>query len=81
MGYFGGYIGKRQLGGALKTKECVDKLFTLRAKMVGQGKVSQLRVASSSVITDFEINSTYRGAVEVFNLCRHLNHRDVLFTE
>ena len=30
MGYFGGYIGKRQPAGTLETKKCVDKLFTHR---------------------------------------------------
>jgi len=28
-----------------------------------------------------EMNSTFRGAVEVFNLCRHLHPNDVLFAE
>ena len=80
-GYFGGYIGKRQPGGSLETKKCVDKLFTLRAKMRGQGKASQARAASGRLITDLEMNSTYRGAVEVFNLCRNLHSHDVLFAE
>ena len=80
-GYFGGYIGKRQPGGALETKKCVDKLFTLRSKMAGKSKAQQLRAVSQRLITDLEMNSTYRGAVEIFNLCRHLNSRDVLFAE
>ena len=80
-GYFGGYIGKRQPGGSLETKKCVDKLLTLRAKMRGQGKASQARAASGRQITDLEMNSTYRGAVEVFNLCRNLHPHDVLFAE
>ena len=33
------------------------------------------------MITDLEMNSTYRGAVEVFNLCRNLHPHDVLFAE
>jgi hypothetical protein len=33
------------------------------------------------MITDMEMNSTYRGAVEVFNLCRNLRSNDVLFAE
>ncbi len=37
-GYFGGYIGKRQPAGTLETKKCVDKLFTLRAKIQGRGE-------------------------------------------
>ena len=80
-GYFGGYIGKRQPAGSLETKKCVDKLFTLRSKMAGQGKAAQLRAASGRLITDMEMNSTYRGAVEVFNLCRNLHPHDVLFAE
>ena len=33
------------------------------------------------MITDIEMNGTYRGAVEVYNLCRHLKMNDVLFAE
>ena len=80
-GYFGGYLGKRQPSGSLETKKCVDKLFTLRSKMAGKSKAQQLRAVSQRLITDLEMNSTYRGAVEVFNLCRQLNARDVLFAE
>ena len=80
-GYFGGYIGKRQPGGQLETKKCVDKLFSLRMKMKGRGKAAQLRAASGRLITDLEMNSTYRGAVEVFHLCRNLRAHDVLFAE
>jgi hypothetical protein len=32
-------------------------------------------------MTDLEMNSTFRGAVEVTNLCRHLRSNDVLFAE
>ena len=80
-GYFGGYIGKRQPGGSLETKKCVDKLFTLRAMQQGKGKAAQLRTASGRLITDLDMNSTYRGAVEIFNLCRNLHPHDVLFAE
>ena len=80
-GYFGGYIGKRQPAGTLETKKCVDKLFTLRAKIQNRGKSAQLRAASGRLITDLEMNSTYRGAVEVFNLCRNLRSDDILFAE
>ena len=80
-GYFGGYVGKRQPAGALETKKCVDKLFTLRGKIAGHSKAQQVRSVSQRLITDLEMNSTYRGAVEVFNLCRHLKTGDVLFAE
>ena len=78
-GYFGGYIGKRQPAGSLETRKCIDKLFTLRSKYQGKGKAAQLRAASGRMITDIEMNSTFRGAVEVFNLCRNLHPHDVLF--
>ena len=69
-GYFGGYVGKRQPAGALETRKCVDKLFTLRARYHSKGKAAQLRAASGRLITDLEMNSTYRGSVEIFNsLC------------
>ena len=80
-GYFGGYIGKRQPSGGLELKKCVDKLFTLRGKIAGQGKSSQLRAVSGRLMTDLEINNTFRGAVEVANLCRNLCRNDVLFAE
>ena len=79
--YFGGYIGKRQPSGGLELKKCVDKLFTLRTKIVGQGKSPQLRAVSGRLMTDLEMNSTFRGAVEVANLCRNLRVNDVLFAE
>jgi len=80
-GYFGGYIGKRQPAGTLETKKCVDKLFTLREKIKGRSRGAQLRAASGRLITDLEMNSSYRGAVEVVNLCRNLHPHDVLFAE
>jgi len=67
-GYFGGYIGKRQPAGALETKKCVDKLFTLRAKQQGKGKAAQLRAAGGGLITDLEMNSTYRRRW-TFSIC------------
>ena len=33
------------------------------------------------MITDLEMHSTYRGAVEIFNLCRNLHPHDALFAE
>ena len=54
-------------------EKCVDKLYTLRAKQQGKGKAAQLRAASGRLVTDIEMNSTYRGAVEIFNLCRNLH--------
>ena len=80
-GYFGGYIGKRQPAGSLETQKCVDKLFTLRAKIQGRGAAAQLRASSGRLVSDLEMNSTYRGAVEIFNLCRNLDDRDVLMAE
>ena len=81
MGYFGGYIGKRQPAGTLETKKCVDKLFTLREKIKGRGKAAQLRAASGRMVTDLEMNSTYRGAVEVYNMCSRNRPDDVTFAE
>ena len=80
-GYLGGYIGKRQPGGSMETRKCVKNLHTLRTRNLSKGKASQFRAASGRLITDIEMNSTYRGAVELFNLARNLNERDVLFAE
>ena len=80
-GYFGGYIGKRQPGRSLETKKCVDKLFSLRAKMRGCGKAAQVRAASGRLITDLDMNSSFRTAVEISNLTRNLHPHDVLFAE
>ena len=49
--------------------------------MRGRGEASQARAASGRLITDLEMNSTYRGAVEVFNLCRNLDSHDARFAE
>ena len=80
-GYFGGYIGKRQPGGGTELKKCLDKLCRLRLKTKSHSKAAQLRAASGRLMTELEMNSTYRGSVEVFNLCRHLRTNDVLFAE
>ena len=80
-GYFGGYIGKQQPAGNLETRKCIDKLFTLRAKIEGKGKAKQLRACSGRLITELEMNTTYRGAVEIFNLCSKLDGKDLLNAE
>ena len=69
-GSYSGSIGKRHPSGSLEPKKCVDKLFTLRAKITGRGKAVQLRASNGSLVTELEMNSTFRGAVEIFNLCR-----------
>ena len=80
-GYFGGYIGKRQPAASMETRKCVGKLSRLRAKMQGKTQAAQLRAASGRLVSEIEMNSTFRGAVEVFNLARNLHARDVLFAE
>ena len=69
-GSYGGSIGKRHPSGSLEPKKCVDTLRTLRAKTTGRGKAVQLRASNGSLVTELEMNSTFRGAVEIFNLCR-----------
>ena len=59
----------------------MNKLYILRPKNRGKGKAAQLRAASGRMITDLEMHSTYRGAVEIFNLCRNLHPHDALFAE
>ena len=80
-GYFGGYIGKRQPAGKLEVKKCMDKMHRLRDKIRSHSHHSQVRAASGRLMTELEMNSTYRGAVEIFNLCRHLRTSDVLSAE
>ena len=79
-GYFGGYIGKRQPAGAFETKNASTNC-TLCETNLGKGKAAQFCSVSGRMITDLEMNSTYRGAVEVFNLCRNLHKSDALFAE
>ena len=80
-GYFGGYIGKRQPAGKLETKKCVHKMHILRGRMEGKSQQAQERAASARMITDLEMGSTLRGAVELFNLAKNLRRGDVLFAE
>ena len=80
-GYFGGYIGKRQPTGKLEVRKCMEKMQRLRMKIATRSHASQVRAASGRLMTELEMNSTFRGAVEVFNLCRHLRSGDVLFAE
>ena len=65
----------------MEVEKCVNKLYILRAKKQGSSKAAQLRAASGRMITDLEMHSTYRGAVEIFNLCRNLHPHDALFAE
>ena len=69
-GYFGGYMGKRQPAGRLETKKCVQKMYTLRGRIEGKSLEAQERAASARMVTDLEMSSTLRGAVELFNLAR-----------
>ena len=80
-GYFGGYMGKFQPAGRLETRKCIDKMHTLRGKLRGKSQAQQMRSVTGRLMTDLEMNSTFRGAVEVTNLCRHLRSNDVLFAE
>ena len=80
-GYFGGYIGKRQPSGKAELKKCINHMYTLRNKIQGQSLNAKQRAVSGRMITDLEMNGTYRGAVEIFNLCRHLHAQDVLMAE
>jgi hypothetical protein len=53
----------------------------LRHKIQSQSQTAKQRAVSGRMITDLEMNGTYRGAVEIFNLCRNLRNNDVLFAE
>ena len=56
-------------------------MYSLRNKIQGQSLNAKQRAVSGRMITDLEMNGTYRGAVEIFNLCRHLHAQDVLMAE
>ena len=68
----GGTAGRVDaLFGAVKSQKTTDSLhyhFFMLVQRLHQ-------------LTDLEMNSTYRGAVEVLNLCCHLDERDVLNAE
>ena len=51
-GYFCGYVGKRQPTGALETKICLDKLFTLSVKFAGKSKAQQFRAVSQRFLME-----------------------------
>ena len=67
--------------GGLEVRKCVSKLMTLRAQLKSKSKAEAVRATTQRLITDLEMNSTYRGAVELTNLCRHLHPHDTLFAE
>ena len=67
--------------GGLEVKKCVSKLMTLRSQLKSKSKAEAVRATTQRLITDLEMNSTYRGAVEITNLCRHLHPHDTLFAE
>ena len=80
-GYFGGYIGKRQPGGKAEVKKCINHMYALRNKLRGQGTNAEQRAVSEEMIADLEMNGTYHGAVEIFNLRRYLDTQDVFKAE
>ena len=67
--------------GGLEVRKCVGKLMTLRSQLKNKSKAEAVRATTQRLITDLEMNSTYRGAVEITNLCRHLHPHDTLFAE
>ena len=67
--------------GYLEMQKCIKKLDSLKERVQGKTRQQELRNVSGRAITDLEMCSTLRGAVEVHNLCRNLNSRDVLFAE
>ena len=48
-GYFGGYIGKRQLTGKLEVSKCKDKMQRVRMKIPTRSHASQVCAASGSL--------------------------------
>ena len=56
-------------------------MFVLKAKIAGRSKAGQLRATVGRVMTELEMNSTNRGAVEIMNLCTNWHKRDVLNAE
>ena len=62
--------------GQLEMQKCINKLDSFRTKLQGRTRQQELRNVSGRAMTDLEMCSTLRGAVEVHNLCRNLNHRD-----
>ena len=80
-GYFGGYMGKRQPSGKMETHKCIKKMYTLRDKNAGKTQKKRQRAVTNRMVTDIEMNGTLRGAVETFNLAKHLRKNDVLFAE
>ena len=71
-GYFGGYIGKRQPCRKAELKKCINQMYNLRNKINDKGASAQHRAVSGRMITDLEMNGTYRRAVQI---------TDVLFAE
>ena len=79
--YFGGYIGKGQPTGTKEMQKLIRNAEVLHEKLNGSSAQQSLRAVSSRLATDLEMGSTLRGAVEIQNLCRNLNERDVLQAE
>ena len=59
-GYFGGYIGKRQPCRKAELKKCINQMYNLRNKINDKGASAQHRAVSGRMITDLEMNGTYR---------------------
>ena len=80
-GYFGGCIGKRQPNGKMELKKCVNHMYNLRDQILNKSYAGKHRAVSGRMVTDPEMHGTYRGAVEIFQLCRNLRTSNALFAE
>lgn len=80
-GYFGGCINKSQPSGRLEIFKCVRKMHVLEQKITQRSSRQKLCAATGRMVTDLEMNTAYRGAVEAFNLCRNLGEGDVFAAE
>ena len=72
---------KRQPTGHMELRKCVEEMKRLKEKIADCSVDKQYRAVTGRMITDLEMNSTTRGAVEIFNLIINMRKDDVLFAE
>ena len=59
----------------------IDLSSSRRHRVAPEGQAQRLQLTFGWLITELEINSTFRGAVELFNLCCNLDQKDILNAE
>jgi len=81
VGYFSGYISKRQPAGRYEMKASTTNLQFLAEKLKNQKPLTQVATVTNRMFSDLESKGVLRSAPEEFNLAAHGAKQDQLDAE